>query len=424
MFKFLTAIYKESLLLRRDIGGLVILFIMPLVLVVTITIIQNSSFESTTESTMDLVLVDNDKGEVSQKIISDLSSNKSFALISEYQGKSIDEQLAKDLVLQGEYKLAIVLPENFSSSISTNVKQNVNQILNQFTGEELVIETDSVQPQDVSLYFDPVLQVSIKNAIKNDIDKLVSQIESTFIYNTFKNELGVEGNLLANQSIVKYTEINPLADLGKSLPNSVQHNVPAWSLFAIFFIAIPLSINIVAEKNQGTFVRLKTSPVSFFVTIGSKVVVYLVVSILQFTSVLLLAKYLFPYLGLPDFEVNGDYFLLFIMAIFSGLAAIGLGIFLGVISKTPEQSAPFGATSVVLLAAIGGIWIPVFIMPEILQALSNISPMNWALNGFYDVIIRSGSFLDILPEILSLMLFFTLMMVLSFYFDEMRKKYE
>jgi ABC-2 type transport system permease protein len=32
------------------------------------------------------------------------------------------------------------------------------------------------------------------------------------------------------------------------MPNSVQHNVPAWALFAIFFIVVPLSINLVKEK--------------------------------------------------------------------------------------------------------------------------------------------------------------------------------
>ena len=50
----------------------------------------------------------------------------------------------------------------------------------------------------------------------------------------------------------------PIVEGEKELiPNSVQHNVPAWTLFAIFFIIVPLSINIVKEKSQGTFVRLR-----------------------------------------------------------------------------------------------------------------------------------------------------------------------
>ena len=38
-------------------------------------------------------------------------------------------------------------------------------------------------------------------------------------------------------------------------------------------------------------------------------------------------------------------------AIGAGLAAIGFGVLLGTVANTQEQSAPFGATSVVVLAA-------------------------------------------------------------------------
>ncbi|MBE9488861.1 MAG: ABC transporter permease, partial [Bacteroidetes bacterium] len=137
-----------------------------------------------------------------------------------------------------------------------------------------------------------------------------------------------------------------------------------------------------------------------------KTIVYLAVCLIQFILMLLIGIYLFPSIGLPTLNITGRLPLLFVVTLFSGLAAIGLGLLLGTIAKTQEQSAPFGATFVVILAALGGVWVPVFIMPKFMQTLSNISPMNWGLNAFYDVFLRHGSFLDILPEITLLFLFF------------------
>jgi ABC-2 type transport system permease protein len=174
----------------------------------------------------------------------------------------------------------------------------------------------------------------------------------------------------------------------------------------------------VKEKNQGTFVRLKTNPISYATILGGKVLVYLTVCLIQFALMLLVGLYLFPYLGLPNFEINGSYFLLFLVAIFSGLSAIGIGILIGTIAETQEQSAPFGATLVVILAAVGGVWIPVFAMPKMMQIFAQISPMNWGLNCFYDVIIRNNSFMEIFPGLLMMGLFFVAMMAISIYYDK------
>ena len=131
--------------------------------------------------------------------------------------------------------------------------------------------------------------------------------------------------------------------------------------------------------------------------------------------------YLFPYLDLPVLDISGKFILMSLVAIFSGLAAVGFGIVLGTIAKTQEQSAPFGATSVVILAAIGGVWVPVFAMPKIMQYVSHISPMNWGLNAFYDVILRNGNLLDILPELIYLFLFFIISTSIAILYDKKKR---
>jgi len=419
MHKLWSSTYKEFLILKRDIGGLVILFIMPLVLVITVTLIQESTSQQIFNSKIKILLIDHDNDTLSQTIISNLNDDNSFEIVTKIDGKQITEVQANDLILSSAYKLAIIIPKNLTKNLSAKVSQNVSKILEEFEiTEDEAVEDTKIGTQQISLYFDPTIQLSFRNGIKSAIDQMVSKIETQSIYEAFKQELEIEKEVFENKEFISFLEINPQKNNKEIKPNSVQHNVPAWALFAIFFIIVPLSINIVNEKNQGTFVRLKTNPISYATILGGKVIVYLIVCLIQFTLMLMVGFYLFPYLGLPNFDVNGSYFLLFLVAIFSGLAAISIGILIGTIASTQEQSAPFGATLVVILAAVGGIWIPVFAMPNIMQLFAKISPMHWGLHCFYDVIIRDNSFVEILPEILLMALFFVLMLTIAIYYDK------
>lgn len=409
MLKLRASIYKETLLLIRDLGGIAILFIMPLLLLIVITSVQDSTFKTIADIKIPVLLVNMDQGPVSKNIIENLSESNSFEIIQE---KS--EEVAKEAVFAGKYQLAIIIPENLSSSLQKKVDQNVEGILSKFglENEELPLEKEIVSPREVRMYFDPATQISFKSSVKNSIDKMISKIETESIYKAFQKELG-EGDeqsetIFDTESFIVFTEILPTKNNREIIPNSAQHNVPAWALFAIFFIIVPLSINLVKEKNQGTSVRLRTQPVSYAIVLGGKTIVYLAVCLVQFTLMLLLGMYLFPIIGLPSIDVDDKLHLLYFVAFFSGLAAIGLGLLLGTIAKTQEQAAPFGSILVVILAAIGGIWVPVFVMPQFMQGLSKFSPMNWGLEAFYDVFLRNVEFVKILPEISLLLLFFLL----------------
>lgn len=424
MYKFWMSVYKEILLLRRDFGGLVILFVMPLVLIVTITLIQDSTFKSVTETKIPILLVDNDKGEIAKNVKENLIQNGTFELLTEIANKPITETSAKEAVFKGEYQLAIVIPERISSDLQLKINQNVENILSSFGMQDSVTmpKQQELSPKEVRLYFDPATQLTFKNGVKNAIDKMISQIENKSIYATFQDQLGeTDEPLFEQENFISFKEIVPKVDDKEIVPNSVQHNVPAWTLFAIFFVVVPLSINVVKEKSQGTLVRLITNPVPYFIVILGKTATYLLICMIQFWLMVAVGVYFFPYLGLPVLEVEGTLLLMSIVAFFSGLAAIGFGILLGTIAKTQEQSAPFGATSVVILAAVGGVWVPVFAMPKVMQYVSHISPMNWGLNAFYDVLLRNGTILEILPEIILLLLFFLITIAIATVYDQKKR---
>ena len=78
----------------------------------------------------------------------------------------------------------------------------------------------------------------------------------------------------------------------------------------------------------------------------------------------------------------------------------------GTLFSSQQQAAIFGAISVVIMAAVGGIWVPTFMMTELMQVISNISPLNWGLTGYYTIILRNGGVVDILPQLVLLAAFF------------------
>jgi ABC-2 type transport system permease protein len=417
------SVYKEFLLLKRDLGGVIILFVMPLVLIIAVTLIQDSTFKKVTDAKIPILLVNKDNGKVSKLVYENLEKSDVFSVITTIDDQTITEVQAKEAVFKGQFQLAIVIPQNLSSDLQTKIDQNVEKIISSFSETDTTkkVTPKIISQKEVKLYFDPAVQLSFKNAVMSSIDKMISQIETQSIYTAFQDQMGESVASFEQKSFITFKEIVPQKGDQEIIPNSAQHNVPAWTLFAIFFIVIPLSINIVKEKNQGTFVRLRTNPVSYTIVLAGKTIMYVIICMIQFYMMVIVAVFLFPQIGLPALNVEDNLILMSIVALFSGFAAIGFGILVGTIAKTQEQSAPFGATATIVLAAIGGIWVPVFAMPKIMQIIAKCSPMNWGLNAFYDVLLRNANLLDIVPEISLLFLFFIITTFIAIVYDKKKR---
>jgi len=413
LYKLWRSFIKEIQLLKRDSGGIVIIFLMPLLLIITITLIQDSTFKNLEGSKIPIIFIDNDKSEVSKVIKKELETSKTFELVTDYNEKS-----AEKAVFTGDYQMAIVIPENLTKDLNSNIDSKVQTVVSSFGLEPDSTVTKAVasKAKDIHLYFDPATNAGFKNSVMNAINKMVFEIENKKIYKAFQEQLGTTEDL-ENKSLITFKEITPNKGKEELMPNSVQHNVPAWALFAIFFIVVPLSINLVKEKSQGTSVRVRVSPTPYYIHILGKTFTYLIICIIQFLLMVAVGIWLFPLMDLPQFDVSGKMLHLLIVTLFAGLAAIGFGVLIGTVSDTQEQSAPFGATSVVVLAAIGGIWVPVFLMPEFMQKIAQFSPMNWGLNAYYDIILRNSGIGEIAKELIFLFLFYIAMVTISLLYE-------
>ena len=83
------SVKKEILLLQRDLGGLITLFFMPLVLIIAVTLIQDSSFRRMGNDKIPILLVDYDKGEVSKKVIGNLNKSDACRIGSQIDAKEL-----------------------------------------------------------------------------------------------------------------------------------------------------------------------------------------------------------------------------------------------------------------------------------------------------------------------------------------------
>jgi ABC-2 type transport system permease protein len=113
-----------------------------------------------------------------------------------------------------------------------------------------------------------------------------------------------------------------------------------------------------------------------------------------------------PFFGLPMLVLGNDYLGLFVMTLMVALASVGYGLMIGTIAKTHQQAAAFGSISVIILAAMGGLWVPIYLMPPFMRSVSLLSPLNWAITGYYSIFLRGGGLMQIAPQAIKLLLFF------------------
>jgi len=104
----------------------------------------------------------------------------------------------------------------------------------------------------------------------------------------------------------------------------------------------------------------------------------------------------------------------------TSLSALGFAIAVGTIAKTHQQAAAFGSVSVIILTALGGLWVPVYIMPKFMSHIATYSPLNWAHAGFQDLFVREGTFIDIIPDLIKLFVFFIVTMAIAIIYRKLK----
>lgn len=427
MIPLLATVFKELLLLARDRSGLLVLFVMPAVMVVVVSLVQENVLKSTGETTMDILFVDQDHRDFGKRIQKELGVSGAVKLVTTLDGQAIGVEQSRVLVEKGRYPVCIVIPSGTTEALQ---QRAMNQITHSLSGAS---EAEETALPHLIVQFDPLIHGAFRSSVINALKQMLLVMELEIKAGILAETLPVHFNLIlqAVTGRVPDPESGPLFQLDagwgtsrlmdvvsgqsrlKKLPTSVQHNVSAWAVFGMFFIVLPLGGVIIRERQDGTFVRLRTLPVPYLTILLGKLLSYVIVCWGQFLFIVLMGKAVLPLLGTPVLTLGSDPMALIVVVTAIALAACGYGIMLGTLARTFEQASMFGPVSVVCAAALGGIMVPVYAMPHLMQTISLFSPMAWGLNALVEIFVREGTLQSVLPELGYLTAFFAVTLIIA-----------
>ncbi len=396
MYRLLSAFRKEFLILIRDIPGLAILFIMPVLLIMIVNLAQKNALKSSKESKTDVLFIDHSHSAFSKLLRQNLDSSGLFRLISNLAGVPVDDEMARGKIAEGDYPVGIVVAAKDTS---------------------------------ILLLVDPTLQPSYKNTITGSLTYFIKGTQSRIAIENLLKTLapamasGIDGLIGTNmKNMPPVTEIYATKEHASIKPSIIQNNVPGFILFAMFFIVIPLSGSMVTEKMEGSFGRLRTLPVKVSILLTSKVLLFLGVCIIQFFLMLMVGTWILPvFSGMPALQLGSHYGIILLATVCAALAATGFGLLVGSFATSQGQAALFGSVMVVILGVLSGTFLPVYLMPKAIQVISLFSPIRWGIDNYLEIFIREGTFGSIFPNILRLLAFFVFAMIVSIVIFARRK---
>ena len=374
---------KELLILRRDLHGLVALFILPVVFIIV----------------MSMALKD---------IYSPHIDNLAWSMIDQDNSKLSDSLLGSWEVGHGK---PLALPADWELALREGRLAYVIRI-------ESGAERDFLQPEEpdyprIILQTDPAIDAGVFAALNAKIHALTTTLHAKY----FITKLGAQGvdgintKMHAGVGLVKAARLS--AD---TRPTSVQHNVPAWLVFGMFFVVTSIAGLFVEERNGGTLNRLTSLGVSSLQLLFAKALSFLLINCLQAGLMLGVGIYVVPLLGgdaLSLQEVNIAALLVILFCI--SLAAICCALFVAALVRSQAQASIIGPMISILMAAFGGIMVPTFVMPLAMQKIAQFSPMNWALEGLLDVLLRGGDVYGIGDEVSYLLMLATASVGLAYF---------
>lgn len=390
MNKLLASVYKEWLLLQRDWHGLLVLFIMPSVFVLVMSLALQGQFASHTPVQF--------KGWLDTQTITPLANE--FVQILQQQPELSIEPISNTTTENANYLFTLIILNTFDQAL----------------------EGESEDPTGVQLYFVPELKLHDRALIQASVQRAFADFNTTLI----AEDLGFDKQY-AQRELLKtdfIQVVNQEGEISPTPPNSVQQSVPAWLIFGMFFIAIPFSTTVIQERQQKTLQRLQTCGVPYAIIYGGKLLPYCGINLLQLLLMLTIGSVLLPLLGAQGLSLDVSLGALLLIAISTSIAALGWASLVAASSKTIEQATVLSGASCIIFAALGGIMVPRFVMPPFMQDVSLISPMAWALEGFLSVLVRGGSYADIAIHCLLLVLLGCLLACLAMTISRWKKNYD
>lgn len=167
-----------------------------------------------------------------------------------------------------------------------------------------------------------------------------------------------------------------------ALTSSYQHVGPSYTLFFAMMFLLTSAKELVTERQDRTLARLVVSRARA----GDLVLGFLgggfILGLVQIAMLLVLNSVAFG-VDYGDSPVT----LALAVLLFAGVCA-GASVLLGAVSRSGAQADGLGVAVTLVLAALGGLWWPLEIVPPFMQAFGQALPTGQAITVFHDMIGR------------------------------------
>jgi ABC-2 type transport system permease protein len=180
------------------------------------------------------------------------------------------------------------------------------------------------------------------------------------------------------------------------------------AMILIVTAVVTVSLSLVREKERGTIEQINVSSISSIELLMGKIFPYVVLSFINAVFILVAGYFLF------DVGVRGSFLLLFFTMLLFLLASTSIGIFVSVVSNS-QQVAFTMATFLSLLPAVilSGFIFPIDSMPVVIQIITNITPSKFFIVILRAIMLRGVGLEAFWQQVIYLLIFASIMMILS-----------
>ncbi|HMQ62136.1 MAG TPA: ABC transporter permease [Flavilitoribacter sp.] len=363
MFRILK---KDLQLLFSDRRALLMKFLLP-VLLITVFVMAFSGLRDNGGGSriakIDLPVADGDQSAATKYMVQKLEASENLHI------EPVTEDQALDLVRRGKRVGALVFGKGFSDAYLSQTPLPWRLVYQEGRDMELGILKSVLIPQLIGM--DP-------NGKKEDAPTVTgTQAEGPADY-------------IRNKQLV----FEPLR-AAKSVSNDpwLVQPVAGIALILLLFNVAGIGGSILEEKESGTLARLFQTPLKPSGLFWGKLLMGVIVSFLQLAIMFLFASLVF---GL---KIGNNLPGLLLIMLATTFACSSFGLLLAGISKSRAQMQGLAIGVVLVMSAIGGSMIPLFIMPAFMKKIALLSVNYWGLEAFYDLLWRQLPLVQILPRI-------------------------
>ena len=409
LYQIFAMTLKEFKILLRDRGAFSMLFIQPIAFILVMTVALQGVFDTGgSNNPISLLVVNQDQGVIASQVIANLRRAGGLRLVEKQNGQPFTRAQAEDLITARAYSVAVVFPADFSDRILQAAsdpsveKAVVALIADPAVGSQLLAPVKGLVEgfiaREASAAQAPIqvrngfnLMASIAPAEQAG---LIRDLGTEFTTHMINPDSSVSQNLGVDTRVV-----TPASYQAVHTPSSAEQNVPGYTIYGVFFIVTTIGTSLFREKSDGTFRRLQAAPISRAAILAGKLLPYYLLNLIQIALMLAVGMVVF-HIGLGSHP-----WALVPVALATAAAATGLGMLITSLGKTQEQVGSLSVILSIVLSALGGMMVPVYVMPSFMQKLSLAIPHAWALTGFQDVMVRGQGLAAVLPAVGVLMAF-------------------